>query len=435
MRGAALAITAAGTRAGGDFAIAHHAFDQPGADAVLLVQRAAPRARQAAGLDGGEPGRLRRLVLHESARHGADRRGAEADQEGRGIGRVALEIPPQRAGGRRHRHRIAGQGEMVEPDGDIARPGQYARRGLGLVQALRGIRQVLGADGLLVRLHPGHMRVAEDRHAVGAAIGGEAGRGLDLRDTLRRQPVDQVHVDAGHAQRAQPAHGGLDLRRRLHAPDAFLHRRADVLHAEARPRQPDRAERIEQPGIEAARVEFGGDLRPRSEGEQPAQRGRQPAQPGGTERRRRAPAQVQRRDAGVGGQQRGGHRGLARQPRLVAVDPRGRPRDCGVAAAIPAQRVAERHMGIERQRIAGPGLAQPCSPGPGIERPEMRRGRVAGVARQRHRGVAQEGLGGQGARRGHARMVAARSRARLAVPQARRAAASPVGATPAGTAA
>ncbi len=204
----------------------------------------------------------------------------------------------------------------------------------------------------------------------------------------------------------RPAHRRLHLCGRLHAADAFLHRRRDVLHTEAGAREPDGSQRLQQVRAERARVQFRRHLRTGPKGEGAAQHLRQADQPRGPERRRRAAAQVQRCRAAMRGQQRRHHLHLARQAARIPLDPRRGARDRGMAAAIPAQRMAERHMHIQRQRILRPGAAQPAGIVLAGQRGEMRRGRIAGVARQRRRGVAQQGFGGRGQGQGHARKSA-----------------------------
>jgi hypothetical protein len=182
---------------------------------------------------------------------------------------------------------------MVEPDRDIARRDQRLLRGLGLLHAGHRARKLHLGDRLLLRLHPGHVRVAEDRDAVGAHCGGESGAGRDMRAVLARQAVHQVEVDRADPGAPQPPDRRLHLRFRLDAADPRLHRGVHVLHAKARAGEALRRQHRHHLRVEGARVELHRELGIGSDGE--SARAANPARSPG--RAPRSPMACRRRDA------------------------------------------------------------------------------------------------------------------------------------------
>ena len=107
--------------------VAHHAFDQVGPEAIVARETVPFRDRQLAPPQPLRISAEHHLVLDVALRQPANRRRAEGEEHVRAVGRVALEIAPQRAPVLRDRHRVAGQRVMVEPDaavtgGDERRP-------------------------------------------------------------------------------------------------------------------------------------------------------------------------------------------------------------------------------------------------------------------------------------------------------------------------
>ena len=125
------------------------------------------------------------------------------------------------------------QREMVEPDRGIAMGIEFALDGGGLVIAGVDAGKLGIVDHLLVLLEPRHMGIAEDRDAVGLQL-----RRLlrGLRDAVHRlggEAVHEVEVHRGEARLAQELVGGLDEAEGLQPVDLHLHRRGEILHAEA----------------------------------------------------------------------------------------------------------------------------------------------------------------------------------------------------------
>src|SRR5438270_7720821 len=82
---------------------------------------------------------------------------AKPEQDIRGIGCVALEIPAQCAIGMRRAHRVRGNAEVVETDSPVAKVAQGRGDGLELAIALRPTRQRGFRDALLMWLKAWHM--------------------------------------------------------------------------------------------------------------------------------------------------------------------------------------------------------------------------------------------------------------------------------------
>ena len=244
-----------------DVEVAHQPLDQVAPQPVVGGQRDAAHDRQPARFDRLGIGERGRRVLHVALRQRADRAGAEADQRRRGIVGVALERAMQLARRRRFRHRVAGARVMVEADRDVAAfLGQHAMDRVLLGEARQRPGQRVFGDELLVLLHPRHMGVAEHRDAVGVERQ-RAPRGAgDALLGLQRQAVDEVEVHRADAERARLGGAILGLLVGLAPADRLLHRRLEVLHAEADAGDAHVAERLMAVGRQRGRVELDGDL-------------------------------------------------------------------------------------------------------------------------------------------------------------------------------
>ena len=162
---------------------------------------------------------------------------------------------------RRFRHRIAGARVMIEADRDVAAfLGQHAMDRVLLGEAGQRPGQRLLGDQLLVFLHPRHMGVAEHRDAIGVERQ-RAPRGAgDAFLGLQRQAVDEVEVHRADAERARLGGAILGLLVGLPPADRLLHRRLEVLHAEADAGDAHVGKRGVAVGRQRGRVELDGDL-------------------------------------------------------------------------------------------------------------------------------------------------------------------------------
>ncbi len=123
---------------------------------------------------------------------------------------------------------------MVEPDRNIAALlGENAMDRALLGEAGGGPRQAFLGDQLLMLLHPRNMGVAEHGDAVGLEIERAPRGARDALLGLQRQAVDEVEIERADAEAARFAGAIFRLLVGLPAPDRLLHRRLEVLHAEA----------------------------------------------------------------------------------------------------------------------------------------------------------------------------------------------------------
>ena len=271
---------------------------------------------------------------------------------------------------------------MVEADPGVAFGFECGRDGLVLGDALGGRGQCRAVDQPLLLLEARKVGVAEDGDPVRAqachlAHGREA-----IRDGLVRQAIEQVEVDPADAAGAQALDdSGGDLEA-LHPVDGALDDRVEGLHPEAGAVDPVGGERVEQHRVGRARVEldreFGalGDPEPLRHGRHHHRQARRSEHAG----RASAPVQVRQRQTAI--EVLGDEVDFGQERVAVPVDPRLVAGQARVAAAVPAEHAAERHMEVERD---GSRPGQRLEPASMLLRPdvgaELEGGGVAGVAR------------------------------------------------------
>src|SRR5208337_2363906 len=123
----------------------------------------------------------------------------EAEQRVCGIDRVTLEIALHAMLARRRGESVRRKRKVIDADPFEARARQSLPRSLGLAVALYDSRQFFLLDLRLMRLHPGHMGVAEKRDAVGGQLEREVERAQQFGLVLTRQSVNRVDVERAHA--------------------------------------------------------------------------------------------------------------------------------------------------------------------------------------------------------------------------------------------
>src|SRR5262249_34055349 len=118
-----------------------------------------------------------------------------------GFGGIALEIAVQRARILCAAELIFGTGKMIEPDITITDTVQLFDRLTEDRELLLGTRQV-ARKAVLLFLHPGDMRITEERNAIGIDLD-------DALDGIRKtgralmwQPIDEIDIDALKPERA-----------------------------------------------------------------------------------------------------------------------------------------------------------------------------------------------------------------------------------------
>jgi hypothetical protein len=248
-------------------------------------------------------------------------------------------------------------GEMVEADRDIARR-QHARG--RLAWRMRRSAGRAGpppgwpSGGASSRAHARSRRPRRGRRPLGR----EAGGGLDIaRDPLAGQAVDQVHVDMRDA-------GARSFATAAARPRGGWTRPISSCTAASTSCTP-RLARVRP----AARAAISGVVEVRGSSSaaisRPARKGTGAQLAHHGARDPSAPSAVgvppPRCSCGTAsaGQRPRDHRASRSEPRAVARDARGGSRDRGVAAAIPAERMAEGDMDVERERVPRAGLGEP----------------------------------------------------------------------------
>ena len=179
-------------------------------------------------------GRQVARVLAVGGPHLADGRDAERKHVAVRADRVALEVARKRAAALRAREFVVGQGEVVHADVDVAGAVEEVDGARHDRKLLRGARQVDVEDAPLRLEALRQVGVAVEGDAVGAKLQHALHRVGEARHALFRQAVDQVDVERLEAARAR---GRDHVARHLVGLDAVhraLHRRVEVLHAEAR---------------------------------------------------------------------------------------------------------------------------------------------------------------------------------------------------------
>ena len=129
----------------------------------------------------------------------ADGGDPHAVEIGAGFGRVALKIAVQRTLLLRDGEFVAGLGEMVHADVQVAGLDEFEQAGAEnseLHQAFGKMRD----ERALLFLQPGNVRVTEQRNAVRAEADDLVDRVREALRCLVRQAVNQIHVDAVEAQ-------------------------------------------------------------------------------------------------------------------------------------------------------------------------------------------------------------------------------------------
>jgi len=155
---------------------------------------------------------------------------------------------------------------VVQSDAQIAGASQDGIGRFRLGPAPVAIGEFALADHDLMLLHPGHMGVAEHRHAIGPQ--GDRGfcRGRDILRRLARQAVHQIEIDGIHADLAQPVGGGGHLLEGLHPVHPRLHRRVEGLDAETCAGHARLARGIDEGVRQHARIQLDSHLRSRAQG-------------------------------------------------------------------------------------------------------------------------------------------------------------------------
>lgn len=260
---------------------------------------------------------------------------------------------------------VIGPRKVIETDVKVAGGGEPLVREREHGELVLRLRQ-LGAllEDALRGLHPGDVRVAEDRESLGGEREDVIQRAREGFRGLQGQAVNEVEIDRGDPRSAEPVHGLMVLRVRLEAVDRALDGRVGVLHTERSAMQPHLPQGGDVLLAEAPRVNFDADFGALGEDEALAQEAGQPSQLLRREKSRGAAAEVQLHDRAA--RTHAGRRQVefAGEKVEVAVGRAVAAGNDGVAAAVPAERLAERKMDVEGD---GTGLEGIVLGEPGVQ--------------------------------------------------------------------
>ncbi len=322
-------------------------LDHARPDTVVVAASLAQRNRQFSLREHHPVAARILLVLREQAGKAADRRSAQPDQHRRFVLGEALEVAMQPSACRSLRQRIARQGEMVEANRDIAIVEHLVMTERRHAKTRYCPRQRARIDLPLARDHVRDMGIAEQRHALGPIARRQFERFGQIGFTLSGQAVHQVEIERGHARIAQHLHRAVDHAQRLHPTDRLLQFRGEGLYAERGIAGADRADHLAPPIGQRPRIELDRNERI-VEAEMLCQRIEQAQEIVGCQRIGAAAAKGDaanprplRHTCGDEGDFPVQRIEIARQP-LAAVG------GGGIAAAIPADFLAEGDMDVER---------------------------------------------------------------------------------------
>ena len=273
---------------------------------------------------------------------------------------------------------------MIETDGGIAcrREQAVGRRAHG--KARRGTRQIKIGNHPLPGNGRWHVGITEHRHPVGFQQQCLFDGFGEIDNALAGQAIHQVEIDRLDAGTAELVHGGHDGVEGLDAVDEFLHVRRERLHTQADAVDAGSRQHLGIARLNGARIKFHGDFGAVCHVELGAQRRDNAGQHGRGQSVGTAAAKLHGDHPAL---HQAGRRGDLGQQRLfIALQP-VIGRHLGVAAAIPANLPAERHMEIERhRRTRRDGGERLALLGRAHAFVELRCRGVAGVARHRLRG-------------------------------------------------
>ena len=272
---------------------------------------------------------------------------------------------------------------MVEPDLDVAGLLQRIGDRAGLVMTREAVGQHGLVDHALVLLEVRHVRIAEHRETIGPELEAAPNSVQAGRDGLVRQPIDEVEVDPVDAGAMQPIDDGGRLLIALHAIDRALHDRIEALHAQAGAVDAGEPHGLHHLGSQCAGIDLDRYLGRGQHEERMAHRRHQLGKSLRRHDGRRAATEMDVLDLDAATDGLRHLRDLAAQRPLIGCDQPVAANDLGMAAAIPAHLAAERHVQIKRRAGRRRELRQPLGVGALADRRrEMRRGRIARIARQ-----------------------------------------------------
>ena len=220
-------------------------------------------------------------------------------------------------------------------------------------ELLRGRGEIGALDAALRLEQVRQVRVAVERDPVGRGGDDLVQRHRELRGALVRKPVDQVRVDRDEPVRPRGVDHGEGLGLALDAVDGLLDVGIEILDAHGDAVEAELAEERDRRRVDLARVDLDGHLGIRGERECAGQVPHQVRHLVAGEERGRAAAPVQLNDGCAALEDRGHGVDLAREIADVLRAAAVVLGDDLVAAAVEADRVAERQVDVQRERVVG----------------------------------------------------------------------------------
>ena len=174
------------------------------------------------------------MILRVGILKRADGGDAHAVQVGAGFGGVALKIAMQRSLLLRNGQLVAGLGEMVHADVEVACFDKLHQARAKYFEFLHAFGQMRGERALLF-FEPGHMGVAEQRDAIGLQLEDLIDGVAEAFRRLVRQTINEIDVDAIELQVARGEQQIARQFERLNSVNGRLHLGMKILdaHAEA----------------------------------------------------------------------------------------------------------------------------------------------------------------------------------------------------------
>ena len=284
----------------------------------------------------------------------ADRAHAESDQVELCVRGITLEVAVQGAVAQRLHQVVLRQREVVHTDVLVAAAGKELDRARQQRELLGGRGHVLVADQPLRAEHLRQVRIAVGRNAIRLGLHDGFQRVSEARRGLLGQPVDQVDRDRAEAVLTRLA----DQEQRpllvLQAVHRLLHLGIEILDTQRQPveahlRQPRNRVLVDAAGIDLYGVLALLAMVQAEVTEQPVHH---LAELPLVQEGRRAAAEMQLVDPPAGIEQLSLQAHLLDQVLHVGISAVLVPGDDLVAAAVITERMAERHMHVNRQRVS-----------------------------------------------------------------------------------
>jgi hypothetical protein len=244
-----------------DLEAAHELLDDPAAEAIFWGQDEAVGDRKAMSFEASAVGFELFMILKVGLLDEADRTHAEADHVFCEVEGVALEVAIELAGAVAEGERVRVEGKVIHTDGRIA----------SLNEKLAGLcvdgkllfcgREGVLWNGVLMLFEPRNFGVGKESYAVGLPRRDDINRMRKTRERLKREPVNEIDIDAVERKLARHLERCAAHLFRLTALDGLLDFRIEILNAKADPVKAETLESFEffsLIGINRTRVDFNG---------------------------------------------------------------------------------------------------------------------------------------------------------------------------------